>query len=111
MSNETKAAKALPNCSSLGHQVAWQDAQDGSVLSLSLYAGPTVEALLQQPVAQGGWSGLSLQQRVEVARDVLAGGVHALIKMRPWVSWEHHFSVFTLCVRAASTHDDVCTHR
>lgn len=56
------------------------------MMSVSLYAGRTVEALLQEPAAAGGWADLQLWQRVEVARDVLAGGVHALMRMRPWVS-------------------------
>lgn len=86
MSNEVKAAKCLPLCSCLGTQVAWKEASDSSVLSISLYAGHTVEALMQEPSAQGGWADLDLWQRVEVARGVLAGGVHALMKMRPWVS-------------------------
>jgi hypothetical protein len=81
-----KAARSLPDCSCLGHQVAWKEAADGSMLSVSLYAGRTVEALLQGPAAHGGWADLALWQRVEVARDVLAGGVHALLRMRPWVS-------------------------
>lgn len=88
VSNEVKAARSLPDCSSLGHHVAWKDGADGSMLSVSLYAGCSVETLLQLPAAKGGWADLDLQQRVEVARDVLAGGVLALIKMRPWVSWQ-----------------------
>lgn len=86
VSNEVKAARSLPNCSCLGHQVAWKDAPDGSMMCVSLYAGRTVEALLQEPATKGGWSDLNLQQRLEVAREVLAGGLHALSKLRPWVS-------------------------
>jgi len=56
------------------------------MMCVSLYAGRTVEALLQEPAARGGWADLNLQQRVEVAREVLAGGLHALSKLRPWVS-------------------------
>jgi hypothetical protein len=86
MSNEVKAARSLPDCSCLGHQVAWREAGDGRVMSVSLYAGHTVETLLQEPMASGGWADMQLCQRVEVVRDVLAGGIHALTKMRPWVS-------------------------
>lgn len=86
VSNEVKAARSFPDCSCLGHQVAWREADDGSMVSASLHAGRTIEALLQEPAAGGGWADLQLWQRVEVARDVLAGGVHALMRMRPWVS-------------------------
>jgi hypothetical protein len=86
LANEVKAAKSVPHSSSLGQQLAWQEAADGRALSVSIYAGPTVEALLQEPAARGGWADLQLWQRVEVVRDLLAGGVHALMRMRPWVS-------------------------
>lgn len=82
---EVRAAVCLPTNHWLTPLLAWRKDISGNVVAASLYAGPTVEQLLQRPAAQGGWLGLPVHELVEVCRMVLAGVLKALEVMSPMV--------------------------